>query len=44
MIFNPSGDTRIEAGDLLIVIGRAGSLMELAALARGEKVSAKPRA
>ncbi len=44
MIFNPSGDTRIEAGDLLIVIGRAGSLMELAALARGEKVSPKPRA
>jgi len=44
MIFNPSGDTRIDAGDLLIVIGRAGSLMELAALARGEKVGPKPRA
>ncbi|HEX8291473.1 MAG TPA: potassium channel protein, partial [Pyrinomonadaceae bacterium] len=32
MVFNPSGDTRIEVGDLLIVIGRAGSLSELAAL------------
>jgi voltage-gated potassium channel len=44
MIFNPSGDTKIEVGDLLIVIGRAGSLSDLAALARGEKVSAKPKA
>jgi voltage-gated potassium channel len=34
MIFNPSADTRIEAGDMLIAIGRAGSLVELNALAR----------
>ncbi|MBA3768347.1 MAG: TrkA family potassium uptake protein, partial [Acidobacteria bacterium] len=39
MIFNPSGDARIEAGDLLIAIGRAGSLAELGALARGIKGS-----
>jgi len=35
MLFNPSGDTQIEAGDLLISIGRAESLAELTALARG---------
>lgn len=29
MIFNPSGDAILEAGDLLIAIGRAESLMEL---------------
>jgi voltage-gated potassium channel len=34
MIFNPSGDTRIGAGDLLIAIGRAESLAELSTLAR----------
>jgi voltage-gated potassium channel len=33
MIFNPSGDTRIEAGDLLIAIGRAESLAQLKRLA-----------
>jgi len=34
MIFNPSGDTQIFEGDLLIGIGRAESLAELEALAR----------
>jgi voltage-gated potassium channel len=29
MIFNPTGDTILESGDLLIAIGRAESLMEL---------------
>jgi voltage-gated potassium channel len=29
MIFNPSGDTKLETGDLLIAIGRAESLIEL---------------
>jgi voltage-gated potassium channel len=29
MIFNPSGETRIEAGDILVAIGRAESLLEL---------------
>ncbi|HEX8709029.1 MAG TPA: potassium channel protein [Pyrinomonadaceae bacterium] len=37
MVFNPSGDARIEAGDLLIAIGRAESLRELSGLARGTK-------
>lgn len=37
MVFNPSGDARIEAGDLLIAIGRAQSLAELSALARNSK-------
>jgi voltage-gated potassium channel len=35
MVFNPSGDTMIRAGDLLIGIGRAEALAELGALARG---------
>lgn len=37
MIFNPSGDTEIMVGDMLIAIGRAESLAELGALARGER-------
>jgi voltage-gated potassium channel len=37
MIFNPSGDTKIEAGDGLIAIGRADSLAELSRQARGAK-------
>lgn len=36
MIFNPSGDAVIEAGDGLIAIGRADSLAELNRLARGK--------
>jgi voltage-gated potassium channel len=35
MLFNPSGETVIDEGDLLIGIGRAESLAELAAQARG---------
>jgi voltage-gated potassium channel len=34
MIFNPSGDATIEAGDALIAIGRADSLAELSRQAR----------
>jgi voltage-gated potassium channel len=37
MLFNPSGETEIREGDLLIAISRAESLAELAALARGTK-------
>ncbi|MDQ3919796.1 MAG: potassium channel protein [Acidobacteriota bacterium] len=37
MIFNPSGDTQIREGDLLIGIGRAESLAELGAQARGAR-------
>ena len=37
MIFNPSGDTQIREGDLLIAIGRAESLADLGALARGAR-------
>jgi voltage-gated potassium channel len=35
MIFNPSGDVRLEAGDLLVAIGRADSLARLKEAARG---------
>jgi voltage-gated potassium channel len=35
MIFNPSGDARIHAGDILIAIGRAESLEQLKGLAGG---------
>ena len=35
IIFNPDGETRIEAGDMLIAIGNAESLARLNALARG---------
>ncbi|HYV24652.1 MAG TPA: potassium channel protein [Pyrinomonadaceae bacterium] len=35
IIFNPSGDCRIESGDILIAIGRADSLTKLSQLARG---------
>jgi voltage-gated potassium channel len=34
IIFNPSGETRIEGGDMLIAIGNAESLARLAALVR----------
>jgi voltage-gated potassium channel len=34
-IFNPSGEARIEGGDMLIAIGNAESLSKLTALARG---------
>jgi uncharacterized protein with PhoU and TrkA domain len=35
MVFNPPGDTRMLAGDMIIGIGRAESMAELAELARG---------
>jgi voltage-gated potassium channel len=35
IIFNPSGETRIEGGDMLIAIGNPESLSRLNALARG---------
>ena len=35
IIFNPSGEARIEAGDMLIAIGNAESLRRLNTLARG---------
>ena len=35
ILFNPSGDTSIESGDILIAIGHAESLMKLTALAQG---------
>ena len=35
MVFNPSGETQIRAGDMLICIGRAESMVELTAQARG---------
>ncbi|MGH9900305.1 MAG: potassium channel family protein [Pyrinomonadaceae bacterium] len=41
MIFNPSGEARIEAGDLLIAIGRAETLAVLSKQARG---AARPQA
>ena len=37
MIFNPSGETQIEPGDLLIPIGRAESLAALNAMAQGKQ-------
>jgi voltage-gated potassium channel len=37
MVFNPSGEARIEAGDLLIAIGHAEDLAELTKLARRRK-------
>jgi voltage-gated potassium channel len=39
MIFNPPGDAIIQSGDLLIAIGKAESLAELTALAKGIKKS-----
>jgi voltage-gated potassium channel len=35
MIFNPSGDTQIRAGDLLVCIGRSEAMLGLGAQARG---------
>jgi voltage-gated potassium channel len=41
IIFNPSGETKIEAGDMLIAIGNAESLRRLNALARGQVTQEK---
>jgi len=37
ILFNPSGEAMIQSGDVLIAIGRAESLMKLAALAKGSE-------
>ena len=42
IIFNPSGETKIESGDMLIAIGNAESLARLNTLARGQ--TPQPRA
>ena len=45
MIFNPSGDTRIEAGDTLIPIGRAESLAAVRRMAKANSIdNSKPKA
>ena len=36
MSFNPTGDALLDAGDILIAIGRADSLIRMSALARGK--------
>ncbi|HSB26753.1 MAG TPA: TrkA C-terminal domain-containing protein, partial [Pyrinomonadaceae bacterium] len=36
IVFNPSADATIEAGDMLIAIGNAEALAQLTALARGQ--------
>ena len=41
IIFNPSGEARIEAGDMLIAIGNAESLKRLNALAHGRVAQEK---
>ena len=44
IIFNPSGETRIEGGDMLIAIGNAESLTRLKDLARGRATAQKVEA
>lgn len=39
VLFNPSGEARIEGGDMLIAIGHPESLVKLTALARGRAVA-----
>jgi voltage-gated potassium channel len=41
MLFNPSGDKTIEAGDILITIGHPESISKLEALAKGTSRAAK---
>lgn len=40
IVFNPSGDAKIETGDMLIAIGRGEALAKLSALARGRSAVA----
>ncbi len=42
IVFNPSGEARIEGGDMLIAIGNAEALTKLNALARGQIATATP--
>lgn len=39
LVFNPSGEARIQGGDMLIAIGNAESLTKLTAVARGRTVA-----
>jgi len=39
IVFNPTGDAKIELGDMLIAIGRAEALAKLTALARGRALA-----
>lgn len=39
IVFNPSGDAKIETGDMLIAIGRADALAKLNELARGREAA-----
>ena len=39
VVFNPSGDAKIETGDMLIAIGRAEALAKLTALAHGRALA-----
>ena len=39
IVFNPSGDAKIETGDMLIAIGRANALAKLNELARGREAA-----
>jgi voltage-gated potassium channel len=41
IVFNPSGDAVVHAGDMLIAIGNAEALVELTALAKGQVASAR---
>ncbi len=41
MLFNPSGGTTINAGDMLIAIGKAESLIKLKALASGQAIGSR---
>jgi len=41
IVFNPSGDAVVHAGDMLIAIGKAEALTELTALAKGQVVTAQ---
>ena len=41
IIFNPSGETKIEGGDMLICIGNPESLARLSAIARGRATGAE---
>jgi voltage-gated potassium channel len=42
ILFNPSGETVIEAGDMLIAIGEAESIMKLSSLASGRSAHSQP--
>jgi len=41
IVFNPSGDAVVHAGDMLIAIGNAEALTQLTALAKGQVVTAQ---